>query len=320
MNMGPGASPGNRASSGAGLATSTGARSGGGGGGVVIPPAPPIDQNPNNGPNPKPAPTRTKPKVDYDDAGWKTGDGVDATMTAQAMINLADNTAFIPIEALAPNALLGDGNDTGVNSQNRGDCRRGGEGWVEMGDLDISNGNRATGIEACLDSSYLAEHKGSKADTSKAAPAGYLWGKAYAGYLGLNPRLSINACHLLGDALSGSGTDLRNLATCSRQANVAINGDGRIEDHMFSYEGPVKKAIDSGQVVHYTVTPRYAGSRTVPVSFEITARGTMPDGSPGISFSQPVPNSIYSPRHGMKNLGTVTDSRTGVAVPTGSMP
>ncbi|MGW5768767.1 LamG-like jellyroll fold domain-containing protein [Streptomyces longwoodensis] len=320
MNMGPGAGPGNRARSGAGLATSTGARSGGGGGGVVIPPAPPIDQNPNNGPNPKPAPTRTKPKVDYEDAGWKTGDGVDATMTAQAMINLADNTAFIPIEALAPNALLGDGNGTGVNSQNRGDCRRGGEGWVEMGDLDSSNGNRATGIEACLDSSYLAEHKGSKADTSKAAPAGYLWGKAYAGYLGLNPRLSINACHLLGDALSGSGTDLRNLATCSRQANVAINGDGRIEDHMFSYEGPVKKAIDSGQVVHYTVTPRYAGSRTVPVSFEITARGTMPDGSPGISFSQPVPNSIYSPRHGMKNIGTVTDSRTGVAVPTGSMP
>ncbi|WP_390899381.1 hypothetical protein [Streptomyces mirabilis] len=113
---------------------------------------------------------------------------------------------------------------------------------------------------------------------------------------------------------------MRNLATCSRQANVTINGDGRIEDHMYSYESQVKSAIDSGQVVHYTVTPNYAGSRTVPVSFDITARGTMPDGSPGISFSQPVPNSIYSPRKGMTNLGTVMDSRTGVAVPTGSMP
>ncbi|MFF2130716.1 hypothetical protein ACFVW1_36190 [Streptomyces olivochromogenes] len=72
--------------------------------------------------------------------------------------------------------------------------------------------------------------------------------------------------------------------------------------------------------MHYTVTPRYAGSRTVSVSFDITARGTLPDGSPGISFSQPVPNSIYSPRQGMLNLGTVVDSRTGVAVPTGSTP
>jgi hypothetical protein len=236
------------------------------------------------------------------------------------MLDLAGITAFIPIEALAQNALLGDVNGTGTDTQNRGDCRRGGEGWVDFGDLDSANGNRATGVEACLDSDYLAEHKGSKTETSKVSPAGYQWGKAYAGYLGLNSKISINACHLLGDALSGSGTDLRNLATCSRQANFAINGDGRIEDHMYSYESRVKSAIDSGQVVHYTVTPHYAGSRTVPVSFDLTARGTRPDGSPGISFSQPVPNSIYSPRQGMKNLGTVTDSRTGVAVPTGSMP
>lgn len=89
---------------------------------------------------------------------------------------------------------------------------------------------------------------------------------------------------------------------------------------MYSYEEQVKAAIDAGQVVHYTVTPRYAGSRTVAISFELTARGVWPDGSAGLSFSQPVPNSIYSPEKGWKNLGTVTDRRNGKAVPTGSMP
>ena len=137
---------------------------------------------------------------------------------------------------------------------------------------------------------------------------------------GLAPSSAINACHLLGSDLSGSGTDLRNLATCSRQANTAVRGDGRIADHMFSYESQVKHAIDSGQVVYYSVTPQYSGGRTVPISFDITARGTKPDGSLGLSLSQTVPNAVYSPRRGWKNLGTVTDSRTGLAVPTGPLP
>ncbi|MEU3660972.1 hypothetical protein AB0E77_14650 [Streptomyces sp. NPDC032940] len=120
--------------------------------------------------------------------------------------------------------------------------------------------------------------------------------------------------------LTGSGTDLRNLATCSRQANTAARGDGRINDHMFSYESRVKEAVENGQVVHYTVTPKYSDAWTVPVSFEISARGIMPDGSPGIAFRQPVPNSVYSPRSGWKSMGTVTDSRTGLPVPTGPLP
>ncbi|MGQ4365409.1 DNA/RNA non-specific endonuclease [Streptomyces sp. SAS_272] len=131
----------------------------------------------------------------------------------------------------------------------------------------------------------------------------------------------LNMCHLLGKDLGGSGTDRRNLATCSRQANTAVVGDGRIGDHMFSYESQVKSAIDGGQVVRYSVTPRYHGSRTVPVSFEMVASGILPDGSPGLSVGQVVPNSIYSPRQGVwKNLGMVTDSRNGAPVPTGSMP
>ncbi|MFE6417422.1 LamG-like jellyroll fold domain-containing protein [Streptomyces rochei] len=309
-----------------GYLSSSGGRGGRGGGSgcsrtcTVTPPPPPIDQNPNNGSNPVPAPTRPKPKPDYEDRSWSLGDALNATVSAQAMIDLVGITAFIPSEALSPNALLGEGRRPGMDSQNRGDCRRAGEGWVEYGQLDSAHGNRATGVQACLDRNYLDTHKGSSI-VQKVKPPGYLWAKAYVGYLGgLDPTRAVNACHLLGSDLTGSGTDLRNLATCSRQANTAVRGDGRINDHMFSYESQVKEAVKNGQVVHYTVTPKYSGARTVPVSFEISARGIMPDGSTGIAFSQPVPNSVYSPRKGWRNMGTVTDSRSGLPVPTGPLP
>ncbi|MDL2082285.1 DNA/RNA non-specific endonuclease, partial [Streptomyces sp. GXMU-J15] len=172
---------------------------------------------------------------------------------SETMHYLAGIKTFIPIEALAPNALLD--NDTGkaTSTQNRSDCRRGGEGWVEYGALDTVYDNRATGVEACLDSNYLDTHEGSST-VKEIKPPAYQWARKYVMYLGgLAPSSAINACHLLGSDLSGSGTDLRNLATCSRQANTAVRGDGRIADHMFSYESQVKHAIDSGQVVYYSV-------------------------------------------------------------------
>ncbi|WP_329327380.1 hypothetical protein [Streptomyces mirabilis] len=70
--------------------------------------------------------------------------------------------------------------------------------------------------------------------------------------------------------------------------------------------------------MHYTVIPRYSGPRTVPVFFEIAATGTNPDGSPGLSFSQAVPTSVYRPPPGWKNLGTVRDSRNGKIMSTGA--
>ncbi|WP_405763511.1 DNA/RNA non-specific endonuclease [Streptomyces sp. NBC_01420] len=91
--------------------------------------------------------------------------------------------------------------------------------------------------------------------------------KKYVGYLGgLGSRCSINICHLLGNDLSGSGTNPRNVATCSRQAKTNVKGNGRIDDHVYSYEARVKAAVDAGQVVYYKVTPEYSGNRTVPVS------------------------------------------------------
>ncbi|RKE05011.1 DNA/RNA non-specific endonuclease [Streptomyces sp. TLI_171] len=210
---------------------------------------------------------------------------------------------------------------TPLDQQRKTDCRNaGGQGWVNLGSTDPNYGNRATGIEACLDSAYLATHPGSDPDVKKVTPPGYLWGKSYAGWLGLDSRYTINACHLLASQLSGSGTDLRNLSTCSRAANTYTSPPGSIDENMYYWEDQVKVAIDSGQVVHYRVVPKYLGDRTAPVSYEMTAEGVYSDGRPGIRFDEPVPNMLYSPSRGRKNLGAVTDSRTNLPVPIGATP
>ncbi|GAA3068106.1 hypothetical protein GCM10020000_60590 [Streptomyces olivoverticillatus] len=142
---------------------------------------------------------------------------------------------------------------------------------------------------------FLEANPGSYA-TSEVRPPGYEWAGKYAGYLELAPPFAINNCHLLARELSGSGTDLDNLATCSRQANTYSKGEGRLEDNMRKYEVQVKDAIDDGQVVRYQVTPKYSGSRTVPASFEMSAVGSYGDGSPGIRFDEVVPNSLWVPK------------------------
>ncbi|PYC66769.1 hypothetical protein C7C46_30880 [Streptomyces tateyamensis] len=171
----------------------------------------------------------------------------------------------------------------------------GGSGWVDYGDTDGSNGGRATGVDACLDSDYLKTHNGSPASNQ---PPGYRWAQNFGTGQNLVPQRSINACHLLGHQLSGSGSDLRNLSTCSRQANASVRGDGRIDDHMYSLEKQVRNAVDSGEVVRYHVEPIYMGSRVVPVAYFIAAYGTDASGNPGFSLSDIVPNSLYSPKDG----------------------
>jgi hypothetical protein len=228
---------------------------------------------------------------------------------------------YIPLESLMPNALLGGGPASRTDVQRGSDCRTDGEGWVDPGDLDAANGNRATGVEACLDSAYLIKHPGSDTNWKKVAPPGYKWARSQAGYLGNRPPGEwVNACHLLGKALSGDGLQLNNLATCARSANAVpvAKSDPGIADHMAHLEARVKKAIDSGQVVHYQVTPVYLGSRTVPQSFEITASGTFA-GKPGLAFNEVVPNLMYSNKfRNWHNIGMVTYQ--GVPVPTGAMP
>jgi hypothetical protein len=93
------------------------------------------------------------------------------------------------------------------------------------------------------------------------------------------------------------------------------HGSDQGADHMYAYEGQVRAAVLAGQEVEYSVTPRYAGDRTVPFGFLVTAYGTNPDGTPGIQINQHIPNTLKG-----QNLGLFVDPRTGAAAPTGATP
>ncbi|MFE7275585.1 DNA/RNA non-specific endonuclease [Streptomyces sp. NPDC057623] len=196
------------------------------------------------------------------------------------------------------------------------DCRRDGRGWQDPGATDPANGDRSTGRTACLDTAYLAEGLGS--DAKEVKPPGYFWARRAMAYHGNFPLgYWINNCHLLGSQLNGSGLDLKNLSTCTRAANAQRQAgtDPGLPQHMLTFETQVKNAVDAGQVVWYQITPKYSGARTVPVAYEMTARGLTPDGRTGLVLDQIVPNSAYSNKFkSYFNLGLVTD-QAGLPVP-----
>ncbi|PWI14475.1 hypothetical protein DI272_10165 [Streptomyces sp. Act143] len=207
----------------------------------------------------------------------------------------------------------------GARGRTAEDCRRGGEGWLDYGDLDSANGDRATGVEACLDSAYIKAHPGSDTNVKKVAPPGYQWARRYAAYLGNGPLGQwVDACHLLGKDLGGDGQKLENLSTCARStnANQIAPTDSGITEHMYYYEKQVKAAVDQGQVVHYQVKPVCMGPRTVPVAYEMSATGTL-NGQPGLMLDDVVPNMMYSNKDSnWSNIGTVTHQ--GKPLPTGN--
>ncbi|MFB8038771.1 DNA/RNA non-specific endonuclease [Streptomyces sp. NPDC056004] len=187
-------------------------------------------------------------------------------------------------------------------------------GWVKHGDLDGKNGNRSTGVTACLNQAYLNTHRGTKTDTQRVAPPGYRWAQRTAGFLGAQPvDQNINACHLLAKNLTGSGTALDNLATCARGANDWQAGSQQGDNNMKKYEKDVHKAIKENQEVLYQVTPTYSGRRTVPIGFRMIAYGTKPDGSKGIEINVFVSNTLAG-----RNLGMFNNQNTNRQVPTGS--
>ncbi|MFD7975329.1 DNA/RNA non-specific endonuclease [Streptomyces sp. NPDC059071] len=190
------------------------------------------------------------------------------------------------------------------------DCRRGAEGWQDLGSTDPTNGDRPTGTTACLDKAYLAKNLGSLTDVRKVKPPAYDWAARTMAYHGNKVRFWRNACHLLGNQLNGSGLDLRNLSTCTRAANAypIAKDDPGLPQHMLTFETRVRNAVDAGQVVWYQVTPKYSGARTVPVTYEMTARGLTPDGRTGLVLDEVVPNSAYSNKFkSWFNLGLVTN-------------
>ncbi|MFJ4468057.1 LamG-like jellyroll fold domain-containing protein [Streptomyces sp. NPDC089424] len=285
----------------------------------------PIDQNPNNGKNPKPAPDRPAPKPDWNPGGgkWKPGDAVKLVITAAKVIDLMGNEQYTPDVYEAPGTDPGTATGPGTRDDDPSDCRRPDGGWVDPGPRDAAHGNRATGVEACLDLAYVTAHPGTPTATREGIkPPGYDWARAYVGYLGGRPR-DVNACHLLGAQLSGSGTDLANLATCGTDANSYV---GKAQtpippmDSMLDFEDTVRSLVDSQHVVRYEVTPVYSGNRTVPHEFEMSYTAWDSQGRYTGSDATTVSNLIYTAGRGWKNLGTAIDSRTGADVPMPGRP
>ncbi len=291
---------------------------GGGGGGVLTPPRPPIIQNPKG---PLPRVVRAPRKPDWDP--WKPTPeqilaAVKAVYNTQDLIDMitGDDT-YTPTETdpqthPAPGTDPGNGN----GADGRGnDCRRGGEGWVDYRDTDPDNGNRAQGVTACLTRQYVETHEGTETNRY-IRPPGYTWAQKYARHLKAIPKVSVNNCHLLGSQLSGSGTDLRNLATCGRDANAyPPRGGLGAMDNMVQFENQVLAQVQARHTVAYTVTPDYSGRRTVPRGFTMSATSWDAGGNYVGTTSRYVPNLMNTPS-GWKNLGTVVDSRTGLDVPT----
>lgn len=300
---------------GTGTAPATSAAGGGARGGcvsrcIIVPPKPPIDQNVNNGPNPRPAVDRPAPKPDWDprNSGWKSGDGWDMIVGALDMLGLVNNGQFTPDQAPDTHPAPGADPGSGSGRDNSGDCRGAWGGWRKYGPVDTLHGNRATGVEACLDESFLAANPGTKTQTSKIAPPGYTWAAINASNNGNRPaKLWRNACQLLGKQLGGDGLRYDNLSTCSRSANATPMDprDPGQSPNMVYYENMVKEAVGKGmQIVHYKVTPLYEGNRVVPTAFRMQARGVTAGGAPGIQFDDEVQNIMYGVNNGrFRNLG-----------------
>ncbi|MFJ8232825.1 LamG-like jellyroll fold domain-containing protein [Streptomyces sp. NPDC094448] len=285
---------------------------------VTKPPAPRVPQNPNAGPRPTPAPTQPPPTPTAQAPSiWVPKEGVHVTASTWDLIKLVAHVVFH-----AQTASGSDGGQQGDTQQNgASDCRVGGASWVDYGELDFRNGARATWMDSCLDSDYLARNKGTSPDRR---PPGYVWAISNAAHHygggGFNPRYWVNSCHLLAAQLGGSGRELRNLTACARSANQHRQDklDPGNDKNMYEFEEKVRIAVDGGQVVRYSVVPIYSGPRVVPTGWQMTAVGYSATGGRGINEDDFIPNEMYSNRLGRHvNIGTVYDPRTGVPIPVG---
>ncbi|MER7043071.1 DNA/RNA non-specific endonuclease [Streptomyces microflavus] len=205
------------------------------------------------------------------------------------------------------------------------DCRVQRVGWVTPGIRDAAHGNRATTMNACLDKAWIDAHPGTPTDPKKGkgiVPPGYNWARSYVGYLGGRPR-DVNACHLLAAQLSGSGTDLANLATCGSDGNSYVGKPTEplpAIDSMHLFENTVRALTKSNHVVRYTVTPKYHGERTAPYEFDMSYTAWDEGGHYAGSDRTSVSNLVYTAGQQWKNLGIAIHSETGVDVPLAGQP
>ncbi|MFC8277221.1 DNA/RNA non-specific endonuclease [Streptomyces sp. NPDC057271] len=194
------------------------------------------------------------------------------------------------------------------------DCRTRGQQRIDYGTLDSDNGNRPTGITACLDKSRLQQGSEAKRHLTK----GYLWAQDFVESHGFDRSGDINACHLFAGTLGGDGAEPKNLSACARPANAYYTKGSihRNDKPMRYYEAIVKKeAQKTGVVVEYKVTPKYDGPRTVPYEYRIDVT-TWHNGVRTKLFEDAVVENEFKPSS-QYNLGRQTDA-DGNPVPTGN--
>ncbi|MFJ7280586.1 RHS repeat-associated core domain-containing protein, partial [Kitasatospora sp. NPDC098663] len=227
-----------------------------------------------------------------------------------ALFDLADELFPDPAPTPRPRPVPAPEDDSG-------DCRALGGGWRTYQPVDKSG--RAQGAEACLTKDFIDNNRGTGTKSSgdkygddAVTPPGYTWAAIYATSTLGNPGKAWkwrNNCHLLAGSLGGSGTNYENLATCSRTAN-STNMDKAWPPHrgpnMAFYESRVKMLLDSDPtaVIHYKVTPKYAGSRIVPTDFHMQATLYKPGVGTMNLFEADVANEMYRVKDGQwYNLG-----------------
>ncbi|MEY2247454.1 LamG-like jellyroll fold domain-containing protein [Streptomyces sp. BF23-18] len=236
------------------------------------PPPPPIDQNPNNGKNPRPAPDRPAPEAEVTDAAWKADQDVDASVSAQAMADLAALALFTPTVANGtdlyplpdPSDQPGGNNKWRKRNDNKCDD---GPGMSSTGHVTYLPRERyydnfsqreecrATGIFGIIDQQDLTtkKHPGPGTDTGYKRPPGYEEIRAQ----GYDP----NNGHLQPKLGGGDGKDLRNLVPQYDHVNSPYIRDGVEKD--------IRKSLESGHNVSLYINPHYGNAGSgIPTSIE----------------------------------------------------
>ncbi|WP_329149414.1 DNA/RNA non-specific endonuclease [Streptomyces sp. NBC_01456] len=116
--------------------------------------------------------------------------------------------------------------------------------------LPLDSLNRPTGMTAKLDGSMMG---GKTKPSAPSEPPGWKGGGDY------------HRSHLLGAQLGGSNKSTQNFVTLHGYANTPV---------MRVYEGQIRRAVDAGETVTYTVTPKYKGNNLLPDSMELNVTGS----------------------------------------------
>ena len=133
--------------------------------------------------------------------------------------------------------------------RNVGDALESGNSSIHYGELDSLG--RATGVDATITVDMVGTGTPAKSSIKPAGFEGQKAGHARG--------------HLLGNQLGGAGDDPRNLTTLFQNpVNHPV---------MSSVEGSVRKAVEAGEVVQYSVKPIYEGNTLIPSGVTIKAEG-----------------------------------------------